>query len=47
MADAVRKVVMMRTLSKRDAEMREKTDEAAAKDEEILHLQQELEHEHV
>ena len=45
--DAVRQVVMMRALRKRDTEVREKTDESAAKDVEIQQLQQELEHEHV
>ena len=42
-ADAVRQVVIMRALRKRDTEMREKTDESAAKDVEIHQLQQELE----
>ena len=37
----------MRALGKRETEMREKIDESAAKDEEIHHLQQELEHEQV
>ena len=46
-ADAVRQVVMMRAILRREAEVREKTDEAAAKDEEIHQLQQELEHEQV
>ena len=46
-ADAVRQVVILRALSKRDTEVREKTDEAAAKDEEIHQLQQELKHEQV
>ena len=46
-ADAVRQVVMMRALRKREIEVREKTDESAAKDEDIHHLQQELEHEQV
>ena len=45
--DAVRQVVMMRALRKKDTEVREKTDESAAKDVEIHQLQQELEHEHV
>ena len=46
-ADAVRQVVMMRAILGREAEVREKTDESAAKDEEIHQLQQELEHEQV
>ena len=46
-ADAVRQVVMMRALKKRETEVREKADESAAKDVEIHHLQQELEHEQV
>ena len=41
--DAVRQVVMMRALRKRDAEVREKSDESAAKDVEIHQLHQELE----
>ena len=45
--DAVRQVVMMRALRKRETKVREKTDESAAKDEEIHQLQQELEHEQV
>ena len=45
--DAVRQVVMMRALRKRETEVREKTDESAAKDQEIHQLQQELEHEQV
>ena len=46
-ADAVRQVVMMRAILGREAEVREKTDESAAKDEEIHQLRQELEHEQV
>ena len=46
-ADAVRQVVMMRALRKRDTEVREKSDESAAKDVEIHQLQEELEHEQV
>ena len=46
-ADAVRQVVMMRALRKRDTEVREKSDESAAKDVEIRQLQEELEHEQV
>ena len=46
-ADAVRQVVTMRALKKREAEVRERTDESAAKDEEIHQLQQELECEQV
>ena len=38
-ADAVRQVVMMETLRGRDAEVREKTKELTAKDEEIQQLQ--------
>ena len=45
--DAVRQVVTMRALKKRETEVREKTDESAAKDEEIHQLQQELEHQQV
>ena len=45
--DAVRQVVMMRALRKRDTEVREKSDESAAKDVEIHRLQEELEHEQV
>ena len=40
---AVREVVIMRALRKRDTEVREKIDESAAKDVEINQLQQELE----
>ena len=46
-ADAVRQVVTTRALRKRETEVRRKTDESAAKDEEIHQLQQELEHEQV
>ena len=46
-ADAVRQVVMMRALRKRDTEVREKNVESAAKDVEIQQLLQELEHEQV
>ena len=46
-ADAVRQVVMMREILGREREVRRKTDESAAKDEEIHQLQQELEHEQV
>ena len=45
--DAVRQVVMMRAILGRETEVRRKTDESAAKDEEIQHLQQELEQEQV
>ena len=45
-ADAVRQV-MMRAILGREAEVRRKTDELVAKDEEILHLQQELGQEQV
>ena len=45
--DAVRQVVMMRAILGRETEVRRKTDESAAKDEEIRHLQQELELEQV
>ena len=41
--DAVRQVVIMKTLRGREAEVREKTDELIAKDEEIQQLQQQLE----
>ena len=40
--DAVRQVVMMREILGRETEVRRKTDESAAKDEEIDQLQQEL-----
>ena len=46
-ADAVRQVVMMRAILGRETEVRRKTDESAAKDEEIHQLQQELEQEQV
>ena len=46
-ADAVREVVMMRAILRRETEVRRKTDELAAKDEVIHQLQQELEHEQV
>ena len=46
-ADAVRQVVMMRAILGRETEVRRKTDESAAKDEEIHRLQQELERERV
>ena len=46
-ADAVRQVVMMRAILGRETEVRRKTDESAAKDEEIHQLQQELENEQV
>ena len=45
--DAVRQVAMMRAILGRETEVRRKTDESAAKDEEIQHLQQELEQEQV
>ena len=45
--DAVRQVVMMRAILGRETEVRRKTDESAAKDEEIHQLQQDLEHEQV
>ena len=41
-ADAVRQVVMMREMRARDAEVRRKVDELTAKNEEIQHLQQQL-----
>ena len=37
-ADAVRQVVMMRAILGRETEVRRKTNESAAKDEEIQHL---------
>ena len=46
-ADAVRQVVTMRAILGRETEVRRKTDESAAKDEEIHQLQQELEQEQV
>ena len=45
--DAVRQVVMMRAILGRETEVRRKTDESTAKDEEIHQLQQELEQEQV
>ena len=45
--DAVRQVVMMRAILGRETEVRRKTDESAAKDEELHLLQQELEQEQV
>ena len=45
--DAVRQVVMMREILQKETEVRRKTDESAAKDEENYQLQQELEHEQV
>ena len=45
--DAVRQVVTTRALRKRETEVGEKTNESAAKDEEIHQLQQEMEHEQV
>ena len=45
--DAVRQVVMMRAILGREREMRRKTDESAAKDEENRQLLQELEYEQV
>ena len=41
-ADAVRQVVLMKTLRGRDAEVREKTNELTAKEEEIQRLQHQL-----
>ena len=41
-ADAVRQVVMMKTLREREIEIREKTDELKAKDAHIQELQQRL-----
>ena len=41
-ADAVRQVVMMKTLRGRDAEVREKTNELTAKEEEIQRLRHQL-----
>ena len=46
-ADAVRQVLMMRAILGRETEVRRKTDESAAKDEEICQLQQELEQQQV
>ena len=45
--DAVRQVVTMRALGKRETEVREKAAESAVKDAEIQQLQEELEHEQV
>ena len=45
--DAVRQVVMMRVILGRERDLRRKTDESAAKDEEIHHLQHELGQEQV
>ena len=46
-ADAVRQVVTMRALRRREIEVREKRDESSAKDVEIHKLQKKLEHEQV
>lgn len=46
-ADAVREVTMIRALKKREEEVQEKIEESAEKDDEIQHLQQELEVEQV
>ena len=46
-ADAVRQVVTMRALRKKETEVREKTAESAVKDTEIQQLQEDLEHEQV
>ena len=46
-ADAVRQVVTMRALRKKETEVREKRDESSAKDIEIHQLHEELEHEQV
>ena len=46
-ADAVRKVIMLKALFKRDKQVSVMNDELAAKDKEIHHLQQELEYEQV
>ena len=43
--DAVRQVVTMRALRKKETEVREKRDESSAKDVEIHQLHEELEHE--
>jgi hypothetical protein len=45
--DAVRQVVIMKTLRGREAEAREKANEVLAKEEEIHQLQQQLEESHV
>ena len=45
--DAVRQVVTIRALRKRETEVREKRDESSAKDVEIHQLHEELEHEQV
>ena len=45
--DAVRQVVTMRALGKRETEVREMTTESEAKDSEIHQLQEELQHEQV
>ena len=45
--DAVRQVVIMKTLKGREAEVREKANEVLVKEEEIHHLQQQLEECHV
>ena len=45
--DAVRQVVTMKTLKGREAEVREKANEVLAKEDEIYHLQQQLEESHV
>ena len=46
-ADAVRQVMTMRAILRKEREVRRKDADLASKDEEVQHLRQELEHEHV
>ena len=46
-SDAVRQVMIMRAMRKKDDDIKEKAEESAGKDVEIQLLQQELEHEQV
>ena len=45
--EAVRQVLMVRAVEKRETEVKKKTDELAGREVEMQHLQQELEHEQV
>ena len=45
--EAVRQVLMMRAVGRRETEVKKKSDELAGRDAEIQQLQQELEHEQV
>ena len=45
--EAVRQVLVVRAVGRRETEMKQKTDELAEREVEMQHLQQELEHEQV